>query len=104
MFFRKKETKKPIAGTLDSFKMTAQGRASIHPDGITFFHLRTGVIFTANRIGAHIWQGLVEQHELAKVIARISHEYSVPQERVADDALAFIGELKAHEFLTEVGR
>jgi hypothetical protein len=65
-----------------------------------FLHARRGVVFTSNRIGARIWQGLVDQEAVETIVARISREADVGLDRVRQDATEFVAELETHGFLS----
>jgi hypothetical protein len=81
------------------FQISPHQRTSIHPEGIVFFHLETGVLFKANRIAARIWEGLVLEHTPGAIVSGISREYSVPEGRVAEDTARFLMQLEAQGFL-----
>ena len=104
MLFRKQRPPARIAGqgaAQGTFRISREGKAAIDEEGIVLFHLSTGVIFRANRIGSRIWQGLAGGLTPKMIAAALSSEYGVPVERVEQDAAAFIADLKAHRFLIE---
>jgi Coenzyme PQQ synthesis protein D (PqqD) len=104
MLFRKQKSHKPVPANRQAqepLRISREGRAAIDADGIVLFHLSTGIIFRANRVGARIWQGLAENRNTAAIATGISRECGVPLELVERDTAAFIADLKAHQFLTE---
>ena len=86
-------------GAAGPFRATEEARASIDADGIAFFHLSSGIIFRANRIGARIWQGVLDNQAAESIAREISCEYHVPLERAEHDTAAFILDLEAHGLL-----
>lgn len=69
-------------------------------DGAAFLHARSGIVFTSNRIGGQIWQGLVERESTEAITLRIAREHGVAQDQVYRDAVAFIGELETQGFVS----
>jgi hypothetical protein len=74
-------------------------RASVEQEGVAFLQIRSGSVFRSNRIGATIWQGLVDREEPAMIAGRISAEYGVPVERVRPDVNEFVTRLEKNGFL-----
>src|SRR3954467_11393833 len=68
--------------------------ASIHENGILFFDKRQGLLFSSNRIGALVWQAADKRESLSAIAERLSREFNVPQQQVADDAAGFLAELE----------
>jgi len=83
------------------FQASAESRASIDTDGIALFHLSSGLIFRANRIGAIIWQGVRDKQTVQNIAAGISREHGVSLGQAEQDTTAFIAELRAQKFLVE---
>jgi hypothetical protein len=74
-------------------------RASLHPDGMVLIHLGSGMVFSANRVGAMIWKGATERRSLEEVSASISGEFDIPQQTVQQDAARFLAQLEAEGLL-----
>jgi hypothetical protein len=72
---------------------------SLSQNGAVFLHARSGIVFTSNRIGARIWQGLLGGEGVETITERISLENGVEQNQVRQDATEFVGELETHGFL-----
>jgi hypothetical protein len=68
--------------------------ASVHDDGLVLFNTHEGRLFTANHVGARIWDALQRAEPLDDIAARISREYQVPVETARADAARFVAELE----------
>lgn len=82
--------------------ISPDAKVSLEPNGAAFLHARTGVLFTSNRIGARIWQGLLEHESLDAIAARISQDHGVRREQARQDAEEFIADLETHGFLSRL--
>ena len=78
---------------------SSEVRASVQQDGVVFLHLRSGIVFRSNRIGAAIWKGLGSRQDLAAIALEIGREYGIPAEQAARDAAGFVAQLEAQGFL-----
>ncbi len=65
---------------------TADGRAILEVAGQPVFEL--------NRVAASIWNKLAARLSIQEIIAQITVEFGVPEERVAKDVARFIEALK----------
>ncbi len=74
-------------------------RASLQENGVVFLHQRSGTVFRSNRIGAAIWKGLVNRHDIATIVSQIGLEYGIPTAQAARDAAGFVSQLEAQGFL-----
>src|SRR5580704_435516 len=74
-------------------------KASQHPGGVVLIHLGRGTVFSANRVGAMIWNGIAERHSLEKVAQSIGSEFHIPLETALGDAAAFVAQLQADGLL-----
>jgi len=81
------------------FRVSPDGRTSIHPDGAVFLHVDRGVIFKSNRVGSRIWQGIQNHESPACIAAQISREYAVPEQQASEDTARFLTQLEAEGFL-----
>ena len=88
-------------GTSDNlrFRVAPEVKASVHPDGVVLIHLGRGTVFSANRVGAMVWNGAAERLSLEKVTASISGEFHIPSKIVQRDAAEFLAELAAEGLL-----
>ncbi len=76
--------------------------ASIHDDGLVILHVPSGRIFTSNRTGARVWQGLEQQLPLEAIATGISHDYGIDRVTAREHAARFLAELERNG-LTERG-
>jgi hypothetical protein len=83
----------------DSIVISPDAKVSLDRSGAVFLHARRGIVFTSNRIGARIWQGLVDREAVETIAARISREAGIGLDRVRKDTAEFVAELETHGFL-----
>jgi len=81
------------------FHIAPDVKASLHPDGVVLIHLGKGTVFSANRVGAMIWNGATEGRSLNQVAASISAEFHIPPQTVQEDATEFLAQLAAEGLL-----
>ena len=84
----------------NAIRVSPEAIASPHADGVVFLHSGKGELFSANRIGARIWRGLVERRPLDAVAAEIAGECGMAAEQVRQDAADFLTELEARGLVT----
>lgn len=80
--------------------ISPDARVSSDANGAVFLHTRSGILFTSNRIGAQIWQGLLERASVEAIAARIGQENGVRHDQARQDAAEFVAELEASGFLS----
>jgi hypothetical protein len=80
--------------------ISPDAKVSFDPNGAAFLHARSGVLFTSNRIGARIWQALLERESVETIAARISRENDIEHDRARQDTVEFVAELETHGFLS----
>jgi hypothetical protein len=80
--------------------ISPDAKVSLDPNGAAFLHARSGVLFTSNRVGARIWQGLMERESVEAIAARISREYVIERDQTRRDTLEFVAELETRGFLS----
>ena len=81
------------------FHVAPDVKASLHPDGVVLIHLGRGTVFSANRVGAMIWNGAVERWSIERVAESISSELNVAPATVQRDAAEFLAQLTAEGLL-----
>jgi len=81
------------------FRVAPDVKASLHPDGVVLIHLGRGTVFSANRVGAMIWNGAAERWSIEKVAESISTEFNIPPQTVQQDAATFLAQLEAEGLL-----
>ena len=77
----------------------AEIRAAIQPEGLVLLHIRKGMFYRANHVGARIWEKLSTGASLDKVIDQIADEFGVPVMGVAPDVFEFVESLVNQGFL-----
>jgi len=80
--------------------ISSDARVSLDQNGAVFLNTRRGVVFTANRIGARIWQGLLDRESLESIGARISRETGASPGQARQDTAEFVTELETQGFLS----
>jgi hypothetical protein len=85
------------------FEVSPDVKASVREDGIVLLHIARGLVFTSNRVGARIWQGLAASEGLAAITEAISREHGITRERATHDAAAFISTMETEGLLVRHG-
>lgn len=85
-------------------RLSPDVRASVHRDGLVVIHFGKGTVFSANRAGARIWTGVVEQWNAEDLMRCISDEFNITLEIARRDAAAFIDQLKSEGLLIAEAR
>jgi Coenzyme PQQ synthesis protein D (PqqD) len=75
-------------------------RASISGDGLVLLDIGGGLVFSANPVGARIWQLLEHRLPLDRIAHQIATEYLVPLDRASRDVEAFVTALSARGLVT----
>jgi len=81
------------------FRIAPDVKASLHSEGIVLINLRRGTVFSANRIGAMIWNAAAERWSLDRVASSISSEFHIPARTAQQDAAEFLAQLAAEGLL-----
>lgn len=55
--------------------------------------LKTGVYFGLDRVGTRMWHLMGEHKVISDVVHAVTEEFDVPQQRCADDVVAFVKRL-----------
>lgn len=84
----------------DRIVISSDARVSLNQEGAAFLHARSGAVFTSNRIGARIWQGLLDHENVETIAARFSLESGVEHNQVRRETAEFVAELEVHGFLS----
>jgi len=78
-------------------------RGALEEDGGVLLNLRTGRLFTMNRIGATIWRDLAGKNEFepSDIFAFLANKYAaVDRERLRQDATGFLNRLLSQGFVS----
>jgi len=92
------------SGGADSERLTvAPGvTTSRHADGVIFLHAGTGSVYTANEMGARMFEKLRQGGTPEAIGAALGAEFGAPAETVAADAARFAAELESQGILVRV--
>jgi hypothetical protein len=72
-------------------------------DEAVLLNLKSGIYFGLNDVGARVWQLIVEQKELARVLDALSEEYAADRDVLENDLLTLARELCAKGLLELTG-
>jgi hypothetical protein len=96
--FRKTD-RNPKPPVEPGFTISPGVKASVHSDGVVFLHSSTGVVFSANRVAAGIWEGICAGRTLEQISSAISRQFEAPLETVGRDTARFIANLLSEGIL-----
>lgn len=77
----------------------SEAAGSIHENGIVFLHMGNGRVYAANKTGARIWRGIVQEQTLETIATEISDEYQIPLPLACEHVGAFITDLERHSLV-----
>jgi hypothetical protein len=80
-------------------RIAPEVKASPNANGLVLIHLGKGTVFSANRVGAMIWNAVAERLSIEKVAETISAEFQIPAQTVRRDAAEFLAQLQAEGLL-----
>jgi hypothetical protein len=75
-------------------------RANVTSDGLILMDIENGSIFSANVVGARIWQLLREGRLEEQITDAIAEEWGVPRDTVASDVIEFVQSLRERALVT----
>jgi hypothetical protein len=81
------------------FRIAPDVKASMHSEGVVLINLSRGTVFSANRVGALIWNAAAQRWSLDRVAASISSEFHIPAQAAQQDAAEFLAQLAAEGLL-----
>jgi hypothetical protein len=81
------------------FRIAPDVKTSTHAEGIALINLRQGTVFSANRVGAVIWNAAAQRWSLDRVVESITREFGVPAQTALEDAAQFLAQLAAEGLL-----
>jgi hypothetical protein len=74
-------------------------RVSIDGEGAVFLDLANGRLFSTNKVGSLIWQGLARQLGVDAIAAEITREYGVDHDTAERHTVHFMAELSRQHLL-----
>jgi hypothetical protein len=75
------------------FRIAPDVKASLHSEGVVLIDIRRGTVFSANRVGAMIWNAATERWTLDRISESISSEFHIPVQAARVDAAEFVEQL-----------
>jgi hypothetical protein len=81
------------------FRAAENVKAVTSPEGLVLLHVRKGVFFRANLVGARIWANLSDGCSIARIVSGVAEEFDAPCDVVAKDVHEFIASLVDQGFL-----
>lgn len=90
---------RPMGSGLLGFRVAPGVKASSHSQGIVLMNSTRGTVFSANRAGAMIWNGVSERWPLDRIVESISREFQVQPMAAQHDAREFVAQLAAEGLL-----
>jgi len=69
-------------------------------DEVAILHLKSGVYFGLNEVGAFVWRRVQQPATVAALEAAVLAEYAVTPEQCAADVQALLADLLAHQLIT----
>jgi hypothetical protein len=80
-------------------KVDAEAAGSIHENGIVILHFGNGRVYSANKTGARIWRGILQEQPLNTIATEISDEYRIPITVASEHVEVFISDLELHSLV-----
>jgi hypothetical protein len=74
-------------------------KASLHEGGVVWIDVDRGQVFSSNRVGAMIWNGVVERWSLDRMADSISRQFAISAEAARADADEYLTRLVAEGLL-----
>jgi hypothetical protein len=62
-------------------------------DEVVFLHEDEGYYFSLDSVGAFIWRTIARPHTVAEIVAAVTGEYEVAEDRVREDLAHLVPEL-----------
>jgi len=81
------------------FRVSPDVKASLHPEGVVLIHHGRGTVFSANLVGAMIWNGALERWSIQKLTESISNRFQISPQTAQQDTAAFLSQLEAEGLL-----
>jgi hypothetical protein len=79
-------------------------RANVTSDGVVLLDVDKGSIFSANVVGARIWQRLLDGHSETAIVDALVEEFKAPRATVEQDVREFVESLRAQALLADTPR
>jgi len=77
-----------------SFCLSPEATASAHEDGIVILHTGKGRVFSSNKTGALIWQGIEQRRSFDRIVEEISDAFEIATTTARAHAIKFLAALE----------
>lgn len=77
-----------------NFAVSPEATASLHDDGIVILHIGQGRVFSSNKTGALIWQGIEQRRSLEGIVAELSGEFQIAGPTAREHTFSFLAALE----------
>jgi|SRR5579872_2326558 len=77
----------------DLLTISPDVRASLNEEGLVLLDTRRGLVYTSNKTGARIWQGVAAGQSADFIAEELSTEHAVPRAQIEEDTHAFLTDL-----------
>jgi len=82
-----------------SFCLSPEATASAHDDGIVILHTGKGRVFSSNKTGALIWQGIEQRRSFDRIVEEISDAFQIAATTARAHALKFLAALEQQSLI-----
>jgi len=82
-----------------SFCLSPEATASAHDDGIVILHTGKGRVFSSNKTGALIWQGIEQRRSFNRIVEEISDAFQIAATTARAHALKFLAALEQQSLI-----
>ena len=82
-----------------SFCLSPEATASAHDDGIVILHTGKGRVFSSNKTGALIWQGIEQRRSFDRIVEEISDAFQIATATARAHALKFLAALEQQSLI-----
>ena len=83
-----------------SYSLNPEATASTHDDGIVILHTGKGRVFSSNKTGALIWQGIEQRRSFERIVEEISDAFQIAEPTARAHTLSFLAVLEQQSLIT----
>ena len=77
-----------------AFRAARDVKTSMHSEGMVLIHYGSGVVFSANRAGALIWESVTAGKSLDEVAVLLGADCASRSDEIRADIVAYVAELQ----------
>ena len=82
-----------------SFCLSPEATASAHDDGIVILHTGKGRVFSSNKTGALIWQGIEQRRSFDRIVEEITDAFQIATTTARAHAIKFLAALEQQSLI-----